>query len=387
MSEATAGSQSEKLMTSPLQIADGIFWVGKRPPRQIFYANPYLIVDRNAATGEQFSLLIDPGSGSDFAVVRSKCDAVMGSLQHLDAVFINHQDPDVCTSLTLLLGRSADNARVLCSEDTWRLVQSLSIPRDRFVDADDYPHGFRGRTGRVLIPVPSPFCHFVGARMLYDPQARVLFSGDLFGSLTSRDAEGLYADESDWLGMRAFHQIYMPTNKAVRHAIERIRALDPPVEIIAPQHGRILRGPWLKDFMDRLEFLDVGLDILEARDDSNADLSAWQTVFNRVMAVANDLLGPQAEVMVTEDKPLANYLTYSGTQLRIEHTGKKAVERVISVLVRNAPPEIADPIKYEALTAAHELELPSPQIEIEEDGGPMGSAPPRRITSPFEHVE
>lgn len=362
--------------------------MGKRPPKQIFYANPYLIFDKNEATGENFSLLVDPGSGSDFAVVRSKCDAVMGSLQNLDAVFINHQDPDVCTSLTLLLGRSADHARVLCSEDTWRLVQSLSIPRDRFVDADDYPHGFRGRTGRVLVPVPSPFCHFVGARMLYDPKTRVLFSGDLFGSLTSRDAEGLYADETDWLGMRAFHQIYMPTNKAVKHAIDRIRALDPPVEIIAPQHGRILRGDWVKEFIGRLEFLDVGLDILEARDDGNAHLSAWQTVFNRVMSIASDLLGPQAEVMLTEDKPLATYLTYSGTQLKLEHTGKKAVERVISVLVRNAPSEIADPIKYEALTAAHELELPSPQIEIEEDGGPAAAnGQIRTNTSPFEHVD
>lgn len=385
MSGSKVSTVAEKLMTSPVQIADGVYWVGKRPPHQIFYANPYLIVDRNEASGEQFSVLVDPGSGSDFAVVRSKCSQVLGNLDALDAIFVNHQDPDVCSSLTLLLGRSAGNARVLCSEDTWRLIQSLSIPRDRFVDSDDYPHGFRGRTGRVLVPVPSPFCHFVGARMLYDPKTRTLFTGDLFGSLTPRDAEGIFADESDWLGMRAFHQIYIPTNKALRHAIERIRALDPPVETIAPQHGRILRGPWVKEFIDRLEFLDVGLDILEARDDSNADLGAWQTVFDRVLGIAADLVGPQAEVMLTEDRALSNYLSYSGTQLRVEHTGKKAVERAVSVLVRNAPPEIADPIKYEALTASHELELPTPQIELEEDGGSSGTSV-RRITSPFEAI-
>lgn len=384
MSGSSHSTVAEKLMTSPVQIADGVYWVGKRPPNQIFYANPYLIVDRNEATSEQFSMLIDPGSGSDFAVVRSKCNQVLGTLDGLDAVFINHQDPDVCTSLTLLLGRSAGNARILCSEDTWRLVQSLSIPRDRFVDVDDYPHGFRGRTGRVLLPVASPFCHFVGARMVYDPKTRTLFTGDLFGSLTPRDAEGIFADETDWLGMRAFHQIYMPTNKALRNVMARIRELDPPVEMIAPQHGRIIRGDWVKTFIDRLEFLDVGLDILEARDDSNQDLSAWQKVFERVMSIATDLLGPQAEVFVTEDRALSTYVTYSGTQLVVEHTGKKAVERTVSVLVRNAPSEIADPIKYEALTAAHELELPTPQIELEEDGG---SSPVKRSnTSPFEAI-
>ena len=375
-------AEAEKLQKSPVQIADGIYWVGKRPAKQIFYANPYLIHEKDASTQKSFSMLIDPGSGSDFAVVRAKSEAVMGSLQDLDAVFINHQDPDVCSSITLLLGRSAPNARVLASEDTWRLVQSLSVPRERFIDSDDYPHGFRGATGRVLIPVPSHFCHFVGARMIYDRKSRTLFSGDLFGSLTARDAEGLFADESDWLGMRAFHQIYMPTNRALQLAIQRIRALDPPVEQICPQHGRILRGPWVQDFMERLEFLDVGLDILEARDDSNQDLAAWQTVFDRVLAIARELHGPQAEVMLLDDKPLANYLSYSGTHLRLEHTGKKAIERAISVLVRNTPGEISDPIKYEALTAAHELELPSPQIELEEDGGSDTSK--RRSSSPFE---
>lgn len=382
MTTPSAAHDAEKLPTSAVQVADGVYWVGKRPPKQIFYANPYLIHDTKPGTDERFSLLIDPGSGSDFAIVRAKCEQVMGSLNDLDAVFINHQDPDVCSSVTLLLGRSAPNARVLCSEDTWRLVQSLSIPRDRFVDSDDYPHGFRGRTGRVLLPVPSQFCHFVGARMIYDRKSRTLFSGDLFGSLTSRDAEGLFADESDWLGMRAFHQIYMPTNRAVKLAIDKIRALDPPVEQICPQHGRILRGPWVKDFMERLEFLDVGLDIMDARDDNNADLAAWQTVFDRIIAVAHDLHGPAAEVMLLDDKPLATYLSYSGTHLRIEHTGKKAVERAVSVLVRNAPGEIADPIKYEALTAAHELELPSPQIELEEDGGSQPTTRPK--SSPFE---
>lgn len=382
MSNAANSPESERLQTSPVQVADGVYWVGKRPPKQIFYANPYLVYETKPGTNERFSLLIDPGSGSDFAIVRAKCESVMGSLSDLDAVFINHQDPDVCSSITLLLGRSAPNARVLASEDTWRLVQSLSVPREKFVDCDDYPHGFRGRTGRVLVPVPSQFCHFVGARMIYDRKSRTLFSGDLFGSLTAREAEGLFADESDWLGMRAFHQIYMPTNRALQLAIQRIKALDPPVEQICPQHGRILRGPWVKEFMDRLEFLDVGLDILEARDDTNADLAAWQTVFDRVLAVARDLHGPAAEVMLLEDKPLANYLNYSGTHLRIEHTGKKAVERAISVLVRNAPGEIADPLKYEALTAAHELELPSPQIELEEDGG--GGTTTRPKSSPFE---
>lgn len=374
---------SVDLATEAVSLGEGIYWVGKRPPNQIFYANPYLIAD--PANGERpaFSLLIDPGSGADFAVVRAKIEQAMGSLTHLDAVFINHQDPDVSASLNILLQPQTSHAHVLCSDETWQLIETLGIPRERYINVDDYPQGFRSQSGRTLVPVPSPFCHFVGARMLYCPRSRVLFSGDLFASLTPRDAEGLYADESDWIGMRAFHQIYMPTNRAIAMAIRKIRKLSPPVEIIAPQHGRLLRGAMVQTFLDRLETLDVGLDILDARDDRNLSLPAWQQVFERILEITEAVSGQSPIATLKSDRALANYLNFHRVPIALEHTGKKAVERVLSVLTRGIPDAQSEAIKYEALAAAHALQLPTPLIDFEEGSAARHA---QQQQSPFEAV-
>src|SRR5690606_4685038 len=102
-----------------------------------------------------------------------------------------------------------------------------NLPRARFLATDKFLNGLRLPTGHRVVPVPSPFCHFRGAVMMYDPETRVLFSGDLFGGLTDAQAQGLWADESDWPGMRAFHQLYMPTNTALARTVQAIRALQP----------------------------------------------------------------------------------------------------------------------------------------------------------------
>lgn len=361
------------LVLEPVEIAPNTWWVGKRQPGNIFYANPYLRVFPQAAESRRkpFTLLIDPGSSSDFGVVRSKTEAVMGPLEGLDGIFINHQDPDVGSSVGPMMGRYTPKAFVMCSEDTWRLIQYYNVPRDRFVQTERFARGIKVPGGGVLIPVPSPFCHFVGAVMLYDPQTKVLFTGDLFGSLTEKNAEGLYADETDWAGMRAFHQIYMPSNQALKHAIAQIRRLAPDMEIIAPQHGRVIRGPWVQEFIRRLEKLPVGLDILEDRNATPETLHAWSTVLQRVMSVATDGL-PNAEQLVTSDRELATMVARKDGVWRIESMGKTAMERVIRVLCDRAPISLADMIRFEALAAASELDLPTPTIELDEGDAPSG---------------
>ena len=357
------------LETDYVKIADGTYWVGKRPSDEIFFANPYLRTSPGQSPNDtNFNLLIDPGSSKDFSVVQSKVSQVIGSVNNVDSVFINHQDPDVGSSVGLMLGRYTPDAHVLCTEDTWRLVHYYNIPRKRFVPLEKYPDGIKLPSGDVVLPVPSPFCHFVGAMMLYDPNTRVLFSGDLFGGLTDRGATGLYADESDWTGMRAFHQIYMPTKTAVQNAIDNIRALDPPVEVIAPQHGRVIAGDYVQEFMERLYDLPVGLDILEDRNASDEELQAWTTVLSRVADVARTALGDRVEDVLANDPNLSGHITFQDQNLTVENLGKTSVERAVRLLCDEVPPETANSIKYEVVYAAEELDLPTPQVELDEDG-------------------
>lgn len=371
---ARPSSQSQDLRVIPVEIAPETYWVGKRDPGAIFHSNPYLRrfrgTDAQAQKTIEFNLLIDPGSSSDFSTVSTKVSALIGGMDRLSALFINHQDPDVGSSASIISARYAPKAAILCSEDTWRLIVHLNLPRNRFIATEKYAHGLHLPTGHTLMPVPSPFCHFRGAVMLYDPETRVLFSGDLFGGLTDANAQGLWADESDWNGIRAFHQLYMPVNAALRRAVEAIRKLEPAVEIIAPQHGRLIRGPLVGQFLDRLERLQVGLDIMDEAQDKT-HLQAWNAVLERVVALARGYLGSAVDEKLAASHDLKDTAVLQGGKVVAQRMGRWTVEHVVELLCRGEPPELAGPILVEASTAAAEYNLPTPHLDIE--GGGMGS--------------
>ena len=384
LSPRAPAPSSVDLTTDPVQLGDGVYWVGRRPPGQIFYANPYLVhMPGQDQSVRPFTMVVDPGAVKEFSVISSKIRQIVPNLEHIDAVYINHQDPDVGSSVGMLLGRYCPEARVLCSEDTWRLIQYYNVPRERFVALERFEHGMKTSGGLTFLPVPSPFCHFVGAVMLYEPRNRILFTGDLFGALTAQDAQGIWADDSDWAGMRAFHQLYMPTNKALRLAIARIRALSPKVEILAPQHGRIIRGAYVQEFMERLEHLEVGLDILDEGRESQDERRAWEAIFNRVLETAKEVMGEEVELLLVEDPVLRNHLEFEGKRLVMRtNLAKRTLERAVSTITAHAPAELAQPIKYEAIMAAHELDLPTPNVELEEEGG----APAKGGLHSFSHA-
>lgn len=366
-------SQVNDLRLVPVEIAPDTFWVGKRDPGSIFYSNPYLRRFRGAdpKTGRpnEFNLLVDPGSSSDFAAVSTKVTSLIGGLDRLSALFINHQDPDVGSSASIISARYAPKAGILCSEDTWRLIVHQNLPRGRFIATEKFSHGLNVPTGHRLVPVPSPFCHFRGAVMLYDPETRVLFTGDLFGGVTDINAQGLYADESDWNGIRAFHQIYMPVNLALQRVVATIRNLEPAVEIIAPQHGRIIRGPLIQTFLDRMEKLPVGLDIMdEAQDRSH--LQAWNAVLERVLTLARGYLGGSVDEKLLGSTELSETAQLRNGQVSIQRLGRWTVEHVVELLCHGEPPEIAGPIMIEATSAAAEYNLPTPHLDIEGNGAP-----------------
>lgn len=357
--------------TEPVEIAPDTFWVGKRDPRAILHANPYLRVFRGIG-GDRvpFYLLIDPGSSSDFAVVSNKVGKLAGHISRVSAMFINHQDPDVGSSAALISARYAPTAPILCSEATWRLIVHLNLQRDRFVNMDAFEGGYPLPTGHIVIPVPSPFCHFRGALMLYDPATRVLFSGDLFGGITSVDADGLFADDSDWSGVRAFHQVYMPATKALARAVDAIRRLEPKVELIAPQHGRLLRGPLITTFLDRIERLPVGLDILDDENCGPESLAPWNSVMRRVFATARIILGSAAADRLSADPSLQGAIIVDGDSVTITALGRWALSTAVLTLTRGESAGTANPIKLEAVFACEELDLPAPDITLEADADP-----------------
>lgn len=242
----------------PVEIAPGTYWVGRREDT-LLERNIFLRVFVKGGC-DGVALLIDPGPPADLMALTKKVAAVIGDLRNVNLVFANHQDPDVSYN-TAYLQKLNPNLTVLCSEDTWRLIRFYGLDPKRYFAVERFKRrAVKLATGHELRFVPTPFCHFRGATMLYDVETRILYTGDLFGGLSYTPS--FWADERSWEGIKAFHQIYMPTQEAVALAVRNIRELDPPPSMLVPQHGGIIAGDLIASFLERLEHLPVGLNLL-----------------------------------------------------------------------------------------------------------------------------
>lgn len=267
-----------------VEIAPEVFWVGRRKGAAL-ECNSYLRVFRNGTT--EVSVLIDPGPPRDFEVISAKVSAIIGSIRRLDFVFLNHQDPDV-SSNAAAIQQASPRARVLCSEDTWRLVHMNGLDVRRYAPVERFPGGVATlATGHEIVFVPTPFCHFRGATMLYDPTSRVLFSGDLLGGA---HAQHFVASGGRWWsGVEMFHQVYMPSIRALALAASRIRRLEPTPTIIAPQHGSLVVGDAVLPAVDAIASLPVGLDVPEAAPGSER----FVTAANEIVREYSELAGAE----------------------------------------------------------------------------------------------
>ncbi len=243
-------------LDQPVEISKNIYWVGSSE-EALLRRNIYLRVFQG--NDRQFSLLIDPGPPVDLEIVTKKVGSIIGHLGNVNLVFINHQDPDVVTNAASIQ-KLNPKLQTLMTEDTWRLVQFYGLKESKFRAVEKFPKmRAKIKTGQTLQFVPTPFCHFRGACMYYDVESRILFSGDFLGGISTSD---LYGDESHWEGIKAFHQLYMPSRTALRYSVQQIRNLDPQPIMIAPQHGTILEGDVMELFLTKMEDLEVGMDLI-----------------------------------------------------------------------------------------------------------------------------
>ena len=259
MSKSSFSGGIHRSASQPLIVAEDCWMVGYRNPASLLQCNTYLRIFSGPRQG--ISFCIDPGSQFDASVIEANVSTLTGD-SGVDYITVNHQDPDVTGNLPGFC-RSNPAATVMLTEDTWRLVQHLLVQPGKL----QFPPALGSRPqilplGIAWQPVPTPFCHFRGAMAWYDPESRILFSGDLFGGLNQLGRVHLFAEEADWAGIAQFHQIYMPSREVLRYTLRQIRALTPGVQTIAPQHGHVITGDLVPLFLERMEQLLVGYDLL-----------------------------------------------------------------------------------------------------------------------------
>ncbi len=234
---------------------DGHKWIffGRDPakPESIIDTNQYLVASSTEA------ILLDPGGIELFAPMLASVLKYVG-IEQLTQLFASHQDPDIISSLGLW-------DQVLPKAKLWApwiwegFLRHFGMERIEYAPLKD--GGGIIRVGDVeLQAIPAHYLHSSGNFHIYDPRAKILFSGDIGAALEPITAD-IYVDDFELhtSKMKLFHQRWMPSNEAKLDWVNRVRKLD--IDMMLPQHGRIFKGDDVQHFLNWFERLPVGIAI------------------------------------------------------------------------------------------------------------------------------
>ena len=217
--------------------------------------NQYLIIHNNSA------VLIDPGSG---AVYDEVYDAVCKhiDIKNLKYIFYSHQDPDVAGSIARW--SVGCGAKQIISKQWVRFMSHYGLMNfNRVIPLED-----KGATihfgENYLKFIPAHFLHSPGNFSLYDSYSKILFSGDIGASITTQygaRAQNVNFEEIKD-SLEGFHKRYMAGNKFCNAWVKKVKEQD--VQIMAPQHGSLLKGENYTKFLSWFETLECGGDLIES---------------------------------------------------------------------------------------------------------------------------
>jgi flavorubredoxin len=296
---------------------------------------------------------------------------VLGPNHQIHLAYINHQDPDVGMN-TVFFQRHFPNLQVIATEDTWRLVRFLGLNPKRFIPIEKFKTGkIKLITGHRMSFIPTPYCHFRGASAIFDEEHRILFSGDLFGGLT--DSPDIYADESYWEGIKIFHQIYMPVNLALKNAVENFRNHTNDIKIIAPQHGRMITGDLVNDFLDRMSSLQVGLDLTQrSKMTSDSFISAMNEILQEVKAkVGADIAANTLKTFDSDGSFPEILVTKNDRIISVKIGLEEAFQLFVNQLLSDLDEEKTKKVKFIVMNTLTFWNINAENFSLEESGSAL----------------
>lgn len=325
-------------LDQPVEIAPDTYWVGTREG-SLLERNIYLRVF--SGRDKTINLLIDPGPPEDLTPLVKKLSATIGGPRNIHAMFLNHQDPDVSYNAGYLQKLNPNNV-VLCSEDSWRLVKFYGLNPSKYKAIEQFRNlEVDLKTGHHLQFVPSPYCHFRGATMLYDKETGILFTGDFLGGLSFKP--DLFASKDSWNGISTFHQIYMPSQAAMRHAVSNIRSLETTPDILAPQHGSIITGDLVDDFLTKIEGLEVGLDLFLKEHTKENYIAALNELLVEFASIVHPAIISQALSAFRSDGSFPNAISVGANAITaIKVDAQYAIDIFLRELRSKTPEELLD---------------------------------------------
>ncbi|WP_034412071.1 MBL fold metallo-hydrolase [Derxia gummosa] len=223
---------------------------------QAVQSNQFLII--NNGTGA----IIDPGGNLAYN------ELYLGVTSHfplsqLSAIVASHADPDIIASLDRWM--TSTSSATLYISKIWDRFAPHFCKRGktdgRIVGIPD--QGMRIPLGTSeLIALPAHFLHAEGNFQFYDPISKILFSGDLGASFgAGLDMRAPITSLMPHLPrMEAFHRRYMVSNKVLRYWARMVKPLD--IRLMVPQHGAPLAGAAIGEFIDWVQTLACGVDLM-----------------------------------------------------------------------------------------------------------------------------
>jgi flavorubredoxin len=220
-------------------------------PENIIDSNQYMVRTANRC------VLFDPGGAEIFAPMMA---AVLNyvSVEQITDLFASHQDPDVISSLGLW-DQALTNAKLYAPAIWEGFIRHFGCESIDYVAIPDNGATLKLDSGELQF-IPAHYLHSSGNFHVYDPEAKILMSGDV-GAALEPITVAMFVDNfaAHTEKMRYFHQRWMPSNPAKKAWIDRVRKLD--IDILAPQHGRLFKGDDVKRFLDWFEELPVGIAV------------------------------------------------------------------------------------------------------------------------------
>ncbi|WP_035586542.1 oxygen-binding di-iron domain-containing protein [Hippea jasoniae] len=235
---------------NPVEIGDDVFWVGSYIPDDQFQCHVYLIRNKDE------SILIDPGSLITFDQTKRKIEQLI-KLEDIKYFICHHQDPDIVASLSEFFKViEPHNRYVVTHWRAWALLKHYNWHVNLYEIEENNWQLLAG--DRLLKFIFTPYMHFAGAFCSLDVKTKILFSSDIFGAFTN--GFELFAKDSDdyFTKLRAFHEHYMPAREIVNSGLDNIEK-HKPFELIAPQHGSIIKKELIDSIIEKLRGLSCGL--------------------------------------------------------------------------------------------------------------------------------